>query len=645
MSNPTRWLRSLAVVLCVITGCAKPAGRGERGQVEAADHGSVALTSIPADVRAAATAGVTSKALADVLALHWDARMHREPIWATMLGDHRFDDRLPDRSTKALSYDDEIDRAALAAAKRIDVTALSAQDAITHRLFVEDLQASIDVTACHLEEWVISPRDNELVQWAYLPELHSFETLEDAEHFATRLAAIPEAVAQATAALRRGYDRGAVASRATLELTLAQLDAELAKDYRASGFADASRKVRARGDEPARAAERARWLTLADALDDKVGPQIFKAFSDYRHFIRTTLLPAARGEQEGIGAIVGGDACYLALMRKHLGTATTAKELHELGLAEGRRIDAEIVTLAERLVRAKQLKVAGVTPRTMTSMSPTVAVIAGALRDDPSNYFSSAEELLATGQQMLDRANAAVPTFFGVTPKAPCVVREVPAHEAPYQTIAYYREARIDGSKPGEYFINVYQPTTRPKFEFAALSFHEAVPGHHLQIAIAQELGDMPAFRKHMGSTAFVEGWALYAEHLAHEMGLYENDLQRLGAASMEAWRAARLVVDTGIHAFGWTRAQAVAYMREHTLLADNNIANEVDRYISWPAQALAYKAGQLHILQLRARAQATLGSRFDLAAFHDQVLRQGAVTLPVLEAQIDAWLKTSRDR
>jgi uncharacterized protein (DUF885 family) len=212
-------------------------------------------------------------------------------------------------------------------------------------------------------------------------------------------------------------------------------------------------------------------------------------------------------------------------------------------------------------------------------------------------------------------------------------------HEAPYSTIAYYRQPAKDGSRPGEYMINTYLPETRPRYEAEALAFHEAVPGHHLQIAIAQELKGIPEFRKHEGVTSYVEGWALYTERLADEMGLYSSDIDRIGMLSYDAWRACRLVVDTGLHAKGWSRQQAIDYMFENSVLAKNNIENEVDRYITWPGQALAYKVGQLEILKLREEAKQKLGDKFDIRAFHDVVLRNGAVALPVLRQQVEAYI------
>jgi uncharacterized protein (DUF885 family) len=297
-------------------------------------------------------------------------------------------------------------------------------------------------------------------------------------------------------------------------------------------------------------------------------------------------------------------------------------ELHALGLREIARTDAELAALGERVLGA-----------------PALAGTIAKLRGDPALYFRSREELLDAAQRALDRAKAALARYFAAVPKADCVMREIPAYEAPYATIAYYRQPHYDGSKPGEYFVNTYRPETRPRFELEALTWHESIPGHHLQIALAQELGAMPAFRKLDGSTAFVEGWALYTERLAEEMGLYTADLDRLGKLSYDAWRASRLVVDTGLHALGWSRAQAEAFMREHTALTEVNISNEVDRYIGWPGQALAYKVGQLEIGKLRAEAEAALGRAFDLRAFHAVVLGAGAVTLPVLGARVRAWI------
>jgi uncharacterized protein (DUF885 family) len=261
------------------------------------------------------------------------------------------------------------------------------------------------------------------------------------------------------------------------------------------------------------------------------------------------------------------------------------------------------------------------------------------LRNSPEMHFQTAAEIVGKAESTLARARDAMPRAFGIVPKARCEIAVIPAHEAPLTTIAYYRQPSADRSRPGRYYVNTYEPATRTRYEAEALAFHEAIPGHHLQIAIAQELEGLPLVRRHAGDNAYVEGWALYTERLCDEMGLYSSDVDRLGMLSFDAWRACRLVVDTGLHAMGWSRQRAIDYMIANTLLAENNCENEVDRYIGNPGQALGYKIGQREMFALRAKAMAALGDRFDIREFHDRVLGQGAVTLAVLRELIAEWI------
>lgn len=264
------------------------------------------------------------------------------------------------------------------------------------------------------------------------------------------------------------------------------------------------------------------------------------------------------------------------------------------------------------------------------------------LRTDPALYFSSRDEVAAKAESALSKAKATIPKWFGRLPKANCEVVRMEEHEEKHSTIAYYRQPAADGSRPGRYYINTSAPETRPRYEAEALAYHESIPGHHLQIAIAQELEGIPEFRKHSGVTAFVEGWGLYTERLSDEMGLYSSDLDRIGVLSYDSWRACRLVVDTGMHAMGWTRAQAIDFMLENSALAKNNVVNEVDRYIAWPGQALAYKTGQLEMTRLRQEAMARLGGRFDMRKFHDALLCNGAVPLEALRQVIHGHVENS---
>ncbi|HEY6608776.1 MAG TPA: DUF885 domain-containing protein, partial [Candidatus Limnocylindria bacterium] len=362
---------------------------------------------------------------------------------------------------------------------------------------------------------------------------------------------------------------------------------------------------------------------IRDELLEIVGGAIRPAYERYRAVIADEISPHARpDERPGLLHIPGGPETYRRLMRAHTSLDLPPEELHRVGLEEIQRIDGEFVELGGRLLGTAGL-----------------AATLDALRSDPALHFTTREEIVAVAEASLARANAAIGDWFGRLPKAPCEVVVMAEHEEKHSTIAYYREPAADGSRPGQYFINTYAPETRPRYEAETLAFHESVPGHHLQLAIMQELGDLPDFRRFNGCTAYIEGWGLYTERLSEEMGLLTGEVDRFGVLSFDAWRASRLVVDTGIHALGWTRAQAVTFMTEHTALGINNIGNEVDRYISYAGQALAYKVGQLELLRLRAEAGERQAERFDIRRFHDVVLTQGALPLPVLRQVVEREL------
>jgi len=563
-----------------------------------------------------AVRGVRDPAVQALLAEHWELFLRWSPTEATTLGDHRYDDRLSPRSADAVARYRAERRALLARAAAIDPAGLDDGDRTTLLLLRGDLEAQTAADVCEDHLWAISPAQNPLNELSYLAELHRVTTPADAANLVARYRQGAQLVDDTIANLREGLRAGRVASQEVLRRVVAQLDAELAKPT--SAWAMVAPAAQARPDWTD--AERARFAAeLHAAVADGVRP----ALARLRAVIADELMPKGRtGRDEGLGALPDGDACYRARIREHIGVDRTAAELHQLGLDEIARLDREIAAMGARLFGA-----------------PDLAATLTRLRTDPALYFTTGDELEAAAGAALARAQAATPRFFGVLPRAACVMARIPDYEAPFSTIAYYRQPHYDGSKPGEYFINTYKPETRPRYELEALTWHESVPGHHLQIAIAQELGDLPMYRKLTGSTAYVEGWALYTERLADEMGLYTGDLDRLGMLSYDAWRASRLVVDTGLHAMRWTRAEAEAFMRAHTALTEVNISNEVDRYIAWPGQALAYKFGQLEIFALRREAEGRLGARFSLPAFHDVVLGGGAVSLPVLRLRVEAWI------
>lgn len=571
---------------------------------------------------AEAAQGVDDEQLQATLRRHWEGHLRRSPITATRLGVHAFDDRIGDASPAAISADHARVRGLLAEVQAMDPSRLSDRDRVTREILALELEVAVEGEVCRFHEWSLSAEDNPVARWNTLPEHHDVRTPADGEMLRARYRQIAGAIDQGTENLRAGLTAGRVANAESTRRVLAMIDGQLAQplaDWRLMAPA---------------LAERADWSEaqreeLRADVRARVELEIRPALQRHREFLATELLPRARGEDRvGVMHVPDGAACYASQIRRHTSLPLTAAEIHATGLAESERIDGEIRELGERLFGTADL-----------------AEVLARLRGDPANFFTSAEEVKQAAEAGLAAAKRVMPGYFAALPRADCVVREVPAYEAPYTYVGYYREPVPDGSKPGIYFINMFEPHTRPRYEARVLAVHEAIPGHHLQIAISQELAAIPAFRKHAEQTVFVEGWALYSEHLAHEMGLYETDLDRMGSLSFAAWRASRLVVDSGIHALGWTRAAAERFLHEHTALSPANIRNEVDRYITWPAQALAYKTGELELLRLRRTAEATLGPRFDLKRFHDAVLQGGSVPLSVVRAQVDAFVRASHVR
>jgi uncharacterized protein (DUF885 family) len=574
-----------------------------------------------------ARAGVDSKALADLLEDHWDDTVHRSPRWATTRGDHRFDDILEDASAHAVEASRSVRRIFLDRAKEIatngmpalgslDGGGLTSRDQITLALFIGELEADVASEVCDMHLWSVSARGNVVTDINRLPEDHPLRTAADVRSLLNRYAAVPNFVDQNLENLRVGLARGPVTNAESLRRTIALVKDQLDQPIERWTLLALDDELAQVADLDAAARTRAKAAAHAAVVE------IRKAFQRYHDVLENDVLPAGReGKDIGLGALPIGAACYQARLDNYTGVHLTAAEIHQFGLAEIERIKAEIAQLGQMLFGTADL-----------------AATIDTLRTDRSLYFENGPDIVAKAESSLARARAALPQTFGILPKADCRVVEIPAYEARYTTVAYYREPQA-GDRPGEYFINTYEPETRPRFEMEVLAYHESIPGHHLQIAIAQEQGELPAFRRFGGSTAFVEGWALYTERLADEMGLYSGDLDRMGMLSYDAWRASRLVVDTGIHAMGWTREEAEQFMLEHTALTPGNIANEVDQYISWPGQAVADKVGQREILQLRDRARAALGPAFSLPEFHDVVLGGGAVTLPVLRQRVDTWL------
>ncbi len=550
----------------------------------------------------------------------WSWWLAANPTAATSIGDRRFDDRLDDVSPEAIEARRSTIQSFVEGARALHHSALGESDAVTVEALLAELASEHAQLQAGLHYWSVDPLEGPHILALDLEAFQPVATVEQGRAMVARWRALGPWLDQHATNLRAGLAAGLVAVRTPAEKVIEEIRDTLARPDEELPLLAPARVERP--DWPA--SERDAFREgLADAVREAFRP----ALARYGQVVEHEVLPGARpDDRPGIAHLPGGAEAYAALIRVHTSLDLPAEQVHALGLAEVERIDAELEELGARVL--------GVRGR---------PAILERLRSDPALYFTTRDEVYEKARSALARAQEAVPEWFGLLPTRDCAVVRMGAHEEKHSTIAYYRQPAVDGSRPGQYFVNTYAPETRPRYEAETLAYHESIPGHHLQIAIGQELTELPEFRKHLGPTAFFEGWGLYTERLSDEMGLYSGDLDRIGILSFDGWRACRLVVDTGMHALGWTRQQAIDYMTDHTALAPNNIANEVDRYIVWPGQALAYKIGQLEMLRLREAARAGLGSRFDIRAFHDAILGQGALGLEPLRAVVERRLGTGR--
>ena len=557
-----------------------------------------------------------SAALAAAAQRFWDGYLEASPTWATVMGDRRFDDRLNDVTPAAIEREIAFFDGIAAEAQAIDEDGLTAVERVTRRMLVDEAQGAARSLRTRTHEWSVDPIFGPTMWLLDLVDYQTIRTPEDGANLVARWNGIGKLFDDVRGNLREAAADGAVAAAKPVERILDVLDHLLEEAPEAWKLAS---PALAPHDDWSEGDLRAFRAALLEAVREVAVP----AFQRYRDTLVRDIAPVARPDDKpGLMHVPGGLEAYRELIRVHTTLELEPEAIHATGLAEIERIDREFVELGGRVLGT-------------TDLQGTLA----ALRDDPRLRFDDADEVFETAKRSLVRAQAAMSDWFGRIPGAACVVVPVPSHSEQHQTIAYYSWPAMDGSRPGRYYINLYAPETRPRYEAEALAFHEAVPGHHLQIAIAQELPYLPAFQRALGSTAFSEGWGLYTERLSGEMGLDTGDMDRFGVLSYDAWRAGRLVVDTGMHALGWTRQQAIDFLTAHTALGENNIVNEVDRYIVMPGQALAYKIGQLEILRLREEARQRLGPAFDIKAFHDTVLGSGAVSLPILRDLVGAWL------
>lgn len=543
---------------------------------------------------------------------YWEGTLAADPTFATSLGDRRYDARLADPSRAARERERTRLERTLAAARAIPTGPLPPAARRTLAALTGDARDRIDVLSCAGEEWLVDCFHGPQVAFMELPDLAPIETPDEAADYLRRCLAIPLYLDRTTANLRLGMAAGRYPCSAVVRRTLQQLLQLRMQRVTAWPLMRPAGQVHT-GWPPGAAAAFQRDLTAA------VRDSVLPAFERYRAFLRELLPRARKDTQPGLASLPGGPECYRRLIRVHTSLEVSPDSLHRLGLAQVARARAELGEIGARA---------------LGSTDP--AEVLQRLREDPLLRFGSGTEIEAQARASLARAQAALPRGFANPPRTACEV-QVLADAAP-SVLAFYRPPSPGSGRPGYYMLSVAEPAARRRFEGEVLAFHEGVPGHHVQVAIAQELHDLPEFRRHQRISAFAEGWALYGERLADELGLYSSDLDRLGMVTFDLWRSSRLVVDTGLNALGWSRAEAETYLTENTTLAEGEVLEEIDRCLSWPGQALAYKVGQLEILRLRDEGRTRLGARFDPGGFHDAVLGEGAVPLPVLRDQVEAY-------
>jgi uncharacterized protein (DUF885 family) len=551
--------------------------------------------------------------------LYFEYAMLEFPEFATMIGHPVGHDRWTDNSFEAQERREKDTVRGLAALQTISRDKLEGADRLNYDLLVQDMKDDIEGQRFQGELMAINQMGGVHQNTARMLAMMPATSVEQYENILARLNGIPTLVDQTLARLEKGLEAGVTPPKVTLRDVPQQVENLLVEDPLQSpmlmAFAEFPESIPEQDQERLRA-------EAVEVFQKKIAP----AYEKLHTYLTETYIPGTR-ESIGMNDLPDGEAWYAYNVKQMTTTDMTPEEIHELGLSEVKRIRGQMDQV-----------IAGV------EFEGDFKAFTDFLRHDEQFFFDDAEELLRTYRDISKRADAELVKLFGTLPRLPYGVVPVPAYAEKSQTTAYYQPGSLKAGRPGEFFANTYDLKSRPSWEMEALTLHEAVPGHHLQIALAQELDELPWFRRFGGYTAYVEGWGLYSESLGEEMGFYEDPYAKFGQLTYEMWRAIRLVVDTGMHHLGWTRQQAIDFFNENVGKAEHDIVVEVDRYIVWPGQALAYKIGELKIKELRARATKELGDQFDIRAFHDEILGNGALPLTVLELHMGAWIDAQKE-
>ncbi len=573
-----------------------------------------------------------SAELTAILDEYLDFTRREFPVWATLQGDLRFNDRLADWSPAAVARRLRTRKELLERLEAIDEETLSEDERLDRLLLLRRLRMDIEWARFYPEQTPMTSRAGPQFELPELPDRVPLDTPAHREDYVERLEAIPALLAQHEQQMRFGLNAGRVPPRVVMEGTVEQC-----------------RRISADAKDPTRSPF---FKPFVEDPDDPLARRalgairdgIIPAFDRLARFLEREYLPACR-ETIAAGDAPDGAAMYALALRQHTTTSLTADEIHEIGLREVARIRAEMLEVIRRTDWFAGGHGAGLDDDALFD------AFVAYLRSDPRFYYTDPQDLLRAYRNICKRVDPELARLFRLLPRTPYGVRALPALGAEHAPNGYYYQGSLSAGLPAYFVVNTSLLDQRPRYEMIALALHEAVPGHHLQIALAQEIQGLHPFRREMQFTAFEEGWALYSERLGLEMGerplarggrgLYEDPYDDFGRLTYEMWRACRLVVDTGMHAMGWTREQAVDFMRTNTALSEQNIESEINRYIGWPGQACGYKLGELKIRQWRAEAEQTLGDRFDLRTFHEVLLSAGELPLDILEQRVRHWIAT----
>lgn len=566
---------------------------------------------------APASAADRSKALSQLFNDIWQDRLKHSPEFASSLGDKRYDDQLTDYSVKEVNAELERGREYIERLSAIDTTGLSDQEKLSSELMLRKLIDQQE--GAKFKEWEMP--ENQFygfhISLAQLPSLLQFDSVKDYDDYIARLHKVPTAFSQIMTNMQLGADEKRTPPAYLMEKVVTQAETLASQKPEDSPFAGPLKKFPA-SISPA---DRKR---ITDDLIAAIGTDVLPSYQRFARFVKAAYVPNCR-KDPGVWALPEGDAYYAFRVRQSTTLNKTPAEIHQIGLDEVKRDETEMLAIANKLGYAD-----------LKSFNT-------ALKANPKEHPASKEALLDAYRGYIDQMRPKLPELFGTLPKAKLEVVPVPAYIEKDQAAAYYESGSPDGKRPGRVYVNTYDYANRSLADVEAVAYHEGLPGHHLQISIAQELTGLPEFRKHSYYTAYTEGWGLYSERLGKDVGFYQDPYSDYGRLEADIWRAIRLVVDTGVHSQHWTRQQMVDYFHAHSNIDEADVQSEVDRYIAWPAQALGYKMGQLEILKLREQAKTALGPKFDIRAFHDEVIDSGALPLDVLDQRVDAWIASKK--